>query len=177
MKEEQLGWRDARISQRHRNFYGIDCPMTDIDLVAVAYDRAAPVALIEYKYARQTIHRFNNTSNVRALTRLADMAGLPAWVAYYRVHSWSYQIIPLNDKARVLFGNEPFISLCEDEYVEILYQVRGRKMPADVLACLNQSLNCLKHPDAVGPLTPPRWRRKDRSKPTKSVCRLRRQAR
>lgn len=36
--EERNGWRDERISKRHRQ-WGRDCPAVDIDFLMLEYDR------------------------------------------------------------------------------------------------------------------------------------------
>ena len=45
---ERTGWRDEKISLRHR-MWGFDCPAVDVDFVMVEFDRARVVAIVEYK--------------------------------------------------------------------------------------------------------------------------------
>lgn len=39
---ERTGWRDERLSRRHRE-WGFDCPMVDCDFIAVEFDHKEPV--------------------------------------------------------------------------------------------------------------------------------------
>ena len=51
--KERTGWRDERISQRHR-LWGVECQAIDLDFLLVEYrseyDDIRPVAIIEYKH-------------------------------------------------------------------------------------------------------------------------------
>lgn len=149
--EEYLHFRDWRLSKRHREFYGTDCPMADIDMIVIAYDRAVPKALIEYKHSCRQIERLRETTGVQAVRSLADMAGLPAWVAYYNPRTFVYQIVPLNKQARDLFGNEELIELVEADYVSVLYKLRERELPEGIMARLNQGYGRIKEIDDFGP--------------------------
>lgn len=127
VREERTGWRDLRISQQHRA-WGLDCPATDIDLLMLEYDLGKARALVEYKHDRAPEVRLAHPS-IRAITDLADRAGLPAFVTRYADDfSWWYPT-PLNAEAKNLFsgGNH----LTEEEWVELLYWCRGRELPPE----------------------------------------------
>ncbi len=129
-EQEILHFRDWRLSKRHRDVYGRDCPMVDIDFLVVEYGHCTPRALVEYKHASPVgLSVIKETAGLRTEKALADMAGLPAWVAFYRPYIWDYKIYSLNDKARAIFGPGEYVYLCERAYVEKLYQVRGYPFP------------------------------------------------
>ena len=78
---ERTGWRDERISLRHRQ-WGDDCPAMDLDFLMLEYDRGKAVAVVEYKHERAAPLRTGHPS-LRALTDLGDRAGLPVFVTRY----------------------------------------------------------------------------------------------
>ena len=126
---ERTGWRDKRISERHRDFYGFDCPGVDIDFLLVEYDHARACAIVDYK--QESLQRWNpNSTNMRALKDLGDRAKLPAFVcAYADDFSWYYPIA-LNDAARRFLPQDKKIT--EKQWVELLYHMRGRSLPKDL---------------------------------------------
>ena len=70
VREERTGWRDARISARHR-LWGFNCPSVDLDFLLVEYHLGKPVGLVEYKhYQAQEPNVIHPT--YRALIDLAD---------------------------------------------------------------------------------------------------------
>ena len=74
MKDEQLGWRDARISQRHRLW--CVCPATDLDFPLLEYSNSRPVALIEYKH--RSFRMDLEHPSLLALGTLASNSHIPA---------------------------------------------------------------------------------------------------
>lgn len=138
--KEILGLRDWRLSERHR-LWGGDCPMADLDFVVTEFDNCRPMALVEYKHCSPSGHStIKETAQIKTIRALADMACLPAWVAFYRPWTWSFKIAPLNDKARILWQDaEDYIIVTESEYVETLYNLRGRRLPKIVAAKLNET--------------------------------------
>ena len=140
--------RDAWLSGRHR-VWGSDVPAMDLDFILAEYDRCVPIALIDYKHERATINL--ESANNRTLTALGDMAGIPAFIVRYG-HSnqsgWSdfweevaedsvpwFQIIPLNMYAHGadLPSNDNNTRLSELVFVSWLYELRGRKIPQDIV--------------------------------------------
>ena len=128
VSQERTGWRDDRISSRHRQ-WGFDCPALDIDFLMLEYDNGKAVALVEFKHERAEHVRDANPS-IRALSDLANRAGVPAFVCRYADNfSWWYPS-PLNELARDIVGTPR--KLTEREWVELLYRMRGRTLPADL---------------------------------------------
>ena len=74
MKDEQLGWRDARISQRHRLW--CVCPSTDLYFPLLEYSNSRPVALIEYKH--RSFRMDLEHPSLLALGTLASNSHIPA---------------------------------------------------------------------------------------------------
>lgn len=130
---EKLGWRDERISERHR-VYGSNVPATDLDFVVVEYDSAEPRALVDYKHVRVGYPDLN-TASMRAMAALADRSGIPFVVARYDPSWWTYTLYPGNGIAQrhFRFGE----ALSERQYVAWLYRVRSQEMPSDLEALLN----------------------------------------
>ena len=123
---ERTGWRDLALSRRHRQ-WGIDCPMVDIDLLALEYDCAKARAIVEYKHERALPRQFASRANYRALIDLGDRAGLPVFVARYPSDiSWLWAT-PLNEQAREFLPEATLLT--EPQWVKILYRVRGRSVP------------------------------------------------
>lgn len=126
VREERTGWRDQRISQRHRS-WGYDCPALDLDFLMVEYDAGKASALVEYKHESAAPIRGGHPS-VRALIDLADRAGLPAFIVRYTDDFAWWYVTPLNDPARALHPKEGFLT--EEQWVDLLYRCRGRTMPS-----------------------------------------------
>ena len=137
--------RDAWLSGRHR-LWGRDVPAMDLDFILAEYDRCVPMALIDYKHEHGTINL--ESANTRTLIALGDMAGLPAFIVRYG-HSnqdgwWGevpedstpwFQVIPLNVYAHGadLPSNDNNTQLSELVFVSWLYDMRGRKIPQDIV--------------------------------------------
>jgi len=142
---EQHFKRDAWLSGRHR-LWGRDVPAMDLDFVLAEYDRCVPVALVDYKHENAVINL--ESANTRTLTALGDMAGIPAFIVRYG-HSnqdgwWGdvaadsvpwFQVIPLNVYAhgQDMPSNDNNTKLSELVYVSWLYDMRGRKIPQDIV--------------------------------------------
>jgi hypothetical protein len=120
------------ISVRHRE-WGRNVPAVDLDMVAVEYDMATPVAVIDYKYGLGTVVNMGHAS-MRALGRFHSPAGppLPAFVARYAVDPWQFALEPLNTAGAQLLhahGIEPRTVLEEDTFITFIYSLRGRQAP------------------------------------------------
>ena len=134
VKEERTGWRDLGLSERHRE-WGWDCPALDIDFLMLEYDNGSPVALIEYKHEYAPKQKIKHPS-IKALIRLGTayrnegQSGIPVFgVRYSDSYSW-FKVTPLNVVAGVHL--KVATEFTEQEYVEFLYKIRGRKMPKDL---------------------------------------------
>ena len=127
VRQERTGWRDERISKRHKE-WGWDCPAVDLDFLMIEYDGGKAKALVEYKHEDAQVVRLGHPS-VRALVDLAERACLPAFIVRYADDfTWWYPT-PLNKRACVLFPEARAIT--EAEWVELLYQCRGRTLPLE----------------------------------------------
>ena len=150
---EQHFKRDAWLSGRHR-VWGRDVPAMDLDFVLAEYDRCVPVALVDYKHENAVINL--ESANTRTLTALGDMAGIPAFIVRYG-HSnqdgwWGdvaadsvpwFQVIPLNVYAhgQDMPSNDNNTKLSELVYVSWLYDMRGRKIPQDIVDIITRRGN------------------------------------
>lgn len=120
---ERTGWRDERISRRHRR-WGCACPAVDLDFLLVEYNFGGPVALIEYKaVGAQTPNTMHPT--YRALTLLADgykHGSLPFLIAFYWPDVWAFRIHPVNLCAKEHFRDAEILT--ERQFVDRLYGLR-----------------------------------------------------
>jgi hypothetical protein len=138
---ERSGWREQELSQRHRNFWGYNCPMVDLDFLVIEYNIGIPVALIEYKHARAKTPKLDD-ANYRAISWLADKAGLPFAIAFYWPGIWAFRITPVNEIARRHW--KPSENMTEREFVMRLYMLRHLAVEREVLNGLQQQ----KPPDS-----------------------------
>ena len=140
MKEEQLGWRDARISQRHR-LWGV-CPATDLDFPLLEYSSSRPVALIEYKH--RSFRMYLDHPSLIALSMLASNSRIPAWVAEYDPDTWTFKLHALNGEAwdYMEAHKETFRRMSEEQYVRVLHDLRGIAVPQGVLDRLHGDETC-----------------------------------
>lgn len=127
VRKERTGWRDERISKRHKA-WGWDCPALDIDFLMLEYDRGRAEAVVEYKHENAQEVRLGHPS-VRAVVDLADRADLPAFLVRYADDFEWWYVTPLNDHARALLPQAR--KMAEAEWVEILYRCRGRELPLE----------------------------------------------
>ena len=122
---ERTGWRDERISNRHR-MWGWDCPAVDIDFLLMEYDCGLPSALVEFKHEKAAPIRLGHPS-IRALNVLSSRALIPLFlVRYADDFSW-YYVTPGNDKALEFVPEATHMT--EPEWIKLLYCCRGRDVP------------------------------------------------
>lgn len=133
---ERTGWRDEALSRRHRE-WGYNCPAVDLDFVMVEYDQSEPVALIEYKHENAQTLVPGHPSLV-AIRRLADKAGIYAFVVRYGEDLDWYKVRALNFKARAVVPDMGGKLLSEQEYVAFLHYVRGRMEEAEAATCIHE---------------------------------------
>lgn len=127
MTEERTGWRDQKISARHR-LWGHDCPAVDIDFLMLEYDRSRAVAIVEYKHERARPLLTQNPS-ILAIIDMGNRAKLPVFaVRYADDFSW-WQVMPLNNLAKQ-WTPQP-IKMVEPEWISLLFRIRGRKPPTE----------------------------------------------
>lgn len=130
VRAESTGWRDEWISRRHRE-YGIDVPATDVDFLLIEYDRAQPIALVEYK---RTDDFSTSDASRRTLAKLATRAGIPAIVVrYYTDGETPWKVYPLNRYARAKITSREFpVYVSESQWIEFLYWIRDRDVPDEI---------------------------------------------
>lgn len=128
VKQERTGWRDLALNDLHRR-WGWNCPMVDIDFLALEYDNGKAAALVEYKHEfAQT--QYSSHPSYAAMIDLGNRAGIPVLaVRYAEDFSW-WRVVPLNDEARKHLPVRAELST--RQYVELLYKIRGREMPPGI---------------------------------------------
>lgn len=136
VKQERTGWRDQALSERHR-MWGFDCPAVDIDFLMLEYDGGKAMGLVEYKNEHATIQHANHAS-YRALVDLADRGNrgiLPVLGVRYTDNFSLWTVTPLNSEAKKYVSTRTEMN--EEDYVKLLYKIRGRIMPIDLIKNLN----------------------------------------
>jgi hypothetical protein len=139
VKPETHGFRDERISRRHRE-YGWNCPAVDLDFCLVEYNFGKPVALVEYKHHNASTPVLKHPT-YRALRDLADKysdGALPFFIAFYWPDIWAYKILPVNHAAMQHFTD--FEVITEREYVKRLYRMRRLTVALELLPKLKTEL-------------------------------------
>lgn len=134
VRSERLGWRDERISRRHRE-WGYDCPAANLDFVVIEYSLGRPVALVEYKHHNAAEPDMDSPTN-RAMRELAGV--LPYFVAHYWPDSWAFRLWPGNAAARE--HCEDGQAFTERAFVTLLYRLRALAVREHVLAKLSTEL-------------------------------------
>ena len=137
VRKERTGWRDEKLSQRHRE-WGDDCPMVDIDFLVVEYYYSKPKAIVEYKSEHADIN-FNKLTEIgmapqsyKAIEYLANAANIPFFVVRYKTDFSSWNITPMNKHTQKYVNINETKNLSEETYVELLYKIRGRSLPEDI---------------------------------------------
>jgi Holliday junction resolvase len=98
----------------------------DLDFVLCEYDQGKPFAIIEYKSEAAMPVKLSHPT-MRALATLADESKHPfLLVIYARDYTW-YRVHPVNWYATEKLGQKP-LELSEEKYIELLYQLRGRRL-------------------------------------------------
>lgn len=125
VREEKTGWRDQRISERHRR-WGWDCPALDLDFLMLEYDRGKAVAIVEYKNEHAK-PQYRTHPSYQALIDLGNRAGVPVFGVRY-TDDWSWwRVTPLNGLAKKWVPKQT--PMTEDDWVTTLYRIRGTKVP------------------------------------------------
>jgi len=143
-RTERLGWRDARISERHGH-WGFNCPAVDLDFVLLEYNHAKACALIEYKHINTAPPNVQHAT-YRALVDLADgyrHRALPCLIAIYDPESWAFKVIPLNDAAIQHYQHCRDQWINEQRFVRSLHLLRKAVLSAEdeaAIAMLNVAI-------------------------------------
>ena len=136
VKAERTGWRDLRLSERHRR-WGWDCPAVDLDFLFLEYDKGKAVALVEYKHELALVQHSTHPT-YQAMIDLGNRASIPVFgVRYADDFTW-WRVTPLNSWAKT-FCEEVGLSqsattMTEEEWVTFLYHIRGYELPDSVFA-------------------------------------------
>lgn len=128
---ERTGWRDAALSERHRQ-WGWNCPAVDLDFVMAEYNHGKTCALVEYK------HRNARKPDLAHPTyqALADLANgyrggpLPFFVAFYDDETWAFSVLCVNEAARRYYAGRENTWMTEQRFVESLYRLRKQVLDA-----------------------------------------------
>jgi hypothetical protein len=103
----------------------------DLDFLLLEYDRGRAAALVEYKHEKAA-PQFATHPTYRAMIDLGNRAGIPVFgVRYAEDWSW-WRVTPLNDLARKHLAQQT--SMSEEDWVSLLYRIRGLDVPADLFA-------------------------------------------
>lgn len=129
VRQERSGWRDLRLSKRHRN-WGWDCPAVDLDFLFLEYDRGKAVALVEYKNEHAEI-QYSAHPTYQALIDLGNRADIPVFANRYSDDFSLFVITSLNQNAKKLLPERT--NMTEEEWVRFLYKIRGYDVPQELL--------------------------------------------
>ena len=125
VKTERTGWRDLRLSERHRR-WGWDTPAVDLDFLFLEYDRGKAVALVEYKHERAA-PQYATHPTYQAMIDLGNRAIIPVFCARYSDDFSTWRITPLNARAKEFLATRT--EMTEREWVTFLYRIRGYDVP------------------------------------------------
>lgn len=129
VRAERTGWRDLKLSERHRR-WGWDCPAVDLDFLFLEYDKGKAVALVEYKHELAP-PQYASHPSYQAMIDLGNRADLPVFACRYAADFSWWRVVPLNQKAKELL---PTIKeMTETEWVTLLYRLRGYEPPKGLL--------------------------------------------
>ena len=130
VKPEKYGFRDERLSRRHR-LYGVSCTMVDLDFIVIEYHLKKVVALVEYKHHRCESSLNLEDSNYQALMDMADRADLPFFISFYHPKTWDYIVHPGNMNSFEWITTKTEMN--EHDYVRFLYKIRYINVKQDIL--------------------------------------------
>lgn len=133
VREERTGWRDEGISRRHRR-WGWDCPAVDLDFLLLEYDRGKASAIVEYKNEHAQ-PQYVSHPTYQAMIDLGNKANIPVIACRYSDDYSEWKVVPLNDKAKEFIPKRATLS--ENEWVKLLYIIRGYDVPQSVLDGIN----------------------------------------
>lgn len=93
------------------------------------------VALVEYKneHAKK---QYKSHPTFQALIDLGERAGLPVFACRYTTDLRHYNVIPLNRNATIVLPDRELLT--ETQYVTMLYDMREKEVPPDVLEKIRQ---------------------------------------
>jgi hypothetical protein len=134
VKPEGTGWRDQRLSARHRD-WGFNVPAVDVDWFVIEYDLAKVMAVIDYKHDPAYWPPDETSANARALRDMADRGRMPFFIVAYGVDLDWYEPWCVGELASA-WADYHGKRLSELEWVEFLYRLRARRLPPTIAARL-----------------------------------------
>lgn len=129
VRQERTGWRDEALSRRHRR-WGWDCPAVDLDFLFLEYDRGKASAIVEYKN-EHAAPQYASHPTYQAMIDLGNRAQIPVIACRYSDDFRTWRVTPLNKPARQFLPQR--VVLTEQEWVKLLYTIRGYDVPQSVL--------------------------------------------
>lgn len=136
VRKERTGWRDEALSRRHRR-WGWDCPAVDLDFLFLEYDHGKASAIVEYKN-EHAAPQYASHPTYQAMIDLGNKADIPVIACRYADDFSWWRAVPLNEKAKEFISDRQDLS--EEEWVRLLYRIRGYNVPQDVLNGINVEL-------------------------------------
>ena len=129
VRPERTGWRDEALSGRHRR-WGWDCPAVDLDFLFLEYDHGKASAIVEYKN-EHAAPQYASHPTYQAMIDLGNRAKIPVIACRYSDDFSIWKAVPLNAEAKKYLPERK--SLTEQEWVKLLYRIRGYDVPQEVL--------------------------------------------
>lgn len=133
VRNERTGWRDEALSERHRR-WGWDCPAIDIDALFLEYDKGKASAIVEYKNEHAK-PQYASHPSYQALIDLGTRANIPVFACRYASDFSEWKVTPLNSVAKTIVPER--ITVSEQEWVRLLYKLRGYDVDQSVLDDIN----------------------------------------
>lgn len=128
VRSERTGWRDLRLSERHRR-WGWDCPAVDLDFLFLEYDKGKATAIVEYKN-EHAAPQYKTHPTYQAMIDLGNRAEVPVLaVRYADDFSW-WLVTPLNMLAKRYVPEQT--KMAEQDWVTVLYRMRGYEVPVNL---------------------------------------------
>ena len=105
--------------------------MVNVDFLTIEYDNKVPVAFIEYKYLTADIQSSKHPS-YQAIRWICDRTDLPfIAVRWSKTNGqWNFKAIPIFCADKIL---QEETSMNEIKYATFLYNIRGRKIPDEII--------------------------------------------
>lgn len=134
-RRHDTGWRDGRLHAVHAG-YGLDLPLSGMSLAMVEYDRGEALAVINYVRRDVVLPKgpaVGLAYGALASLRRPDGPSMPFLTAVYDPRNWAFRLFGHNDAARDLIGVDGWLAVTEEHFVRLLYRLRGRHLPANLV--------------------------------------------
>ena len=132
-RQERTGLRDLALNYRHRE-WGDNVPAIDVDYF-IEYDCSIARGVVEYKNEHAD-RQHSSHPNYRALINFCQprIEQLPLLAVRYSDDFSAWTVTALNESAGEYQPTTTTMS--EEEYVRLLYQIRGRTLPRSIALSL-----------------------------------------